>query len=164
MLLQTEGNEMARKEVWIPRRDVCPLERGTTQTRFGQVPARQGIKAYVSYPRDGLVEETMTFCPAEFDRWISFDDDRIAHGIHYRDLHVKIGGSPSEQQEGAISTLLGSSDINAATGWSRGMMWLGNFLTATMIHESTHSQAFAGGQNTLSMFFPSWILCLATLR
>lgn len=164
MFLQTEGTEMTRKEVWIPRKDVCPLERGPTQTRFGQVPAEKGIKAYVSHPHPGLVEETMTFCPAEFDRWIAFDDDRIAQGIHYRDLHVEIGGSPSEQQEGAISTILESSDINAATGLSRGVMWLGNFLTATMIHESTHSKAFAGSQNTLSMFLPSWILCLEILE
>ena len=164
MLIQREGAEMARKEVWIPRRDVCPLKQGPTQARFGQVPARKGIKAYVSHPRQGLVEETMTFCPAEFDRWISFDDDRIKQGIHYRNLHVEIGESPSEHQKGAISTLLKSPDINANEGWSRGMMWLGNFLTATMIHESTHSQAFVGGQNTLSMFHPSWIVCLETLE
>ncbi|PKY02820.1 hypothetical protein P168DRAFT_283563 [Aspergillus campestris IBT 28561] len=149
MLLQTEGTELTGKEVWVPRRDVCPLNQGPTQTRFGQVPARKGIKAYVSHPRDGLVEETMTFCPAEFDQWISVDQDRIARGIHYRDLHVKIGGSPSEHQKGAISTLLADPDITADQGFSRGMMWLGRFLTATMIHESTHSEAFAGGLKTL---------------
>jgi hypothetical protein len=163
MLLQTEGTEMNRKEVWIPRKNVCPLEQGPTQTRFGQVPAREGTQAYVSRPHSGLVEETMTFCPAEFERWISFDNDRIARGIHYRDLHVEIGESPGEQQKGKISALLGSPDINAVTGLSRGMMWLSNFLTAVMIHESTHSQAFVGGQDTLSMFLLSWILCLEIL-
>lgn len=157
-LLETEGFEMNRKEVWVPRKDVCPLRRGPTQYRFGLVPAREGIKAYVSHPRMELVEETMTFCPAEFERWISFDDDRTARGIHYRDLHVKIGEDPSARQIQAIDTLLASPDINAAVGFSRGMMWLGNFLTTTMIHESTHSHAFVGGQNTLGMFLPPWIL------
>lgn len=164
MLLQSEGIEMNRKEVWVSRKDVCPLRRGPRQYRFGLVPAREGIKAYVSYPRRGLVEETMTFCPAEFERWIAFNDDRTAQGIHYRDLHVKIGEDPSARQIQAIDTLLASPDINAVEGFSRGMMWLGNFLTTTMIHESTHSHAFVGGQNTLGMFLPPWILGLEILE
>lgn len=85
-----------------------------------------------------------------FDKWISADTDRTANGLHYRDLHVDIGSSPTDAQKTASTKLLAEGDF---TGQSpRAIRWLNDFLVSTMLHESTHSAAFAGVGNTLGKF------------
>ncbi|KAL4739546.1 hypothetical protein BDV11DRAFT_169960 [Aspergillus similis] len=149
MVSRSEGPEMNRKEVWVPRAGVCALQPGAGQTRFGGVTVLEGAKAYVSYPIFGLVEEAMTFCPMNFDSWTTVEDDRTARGIHWRDMHVEIGEDLSDAQSTAVETLLARPEISATVSHSKGIKWLSNFLVSTFIHESTHAQAFVGGTNTL---------------
>lgn len=131
--------------------------------RFGGVPAKPSINAYVYPAAYDLVEETMFFCPVRFDRWIATDTSRTGAGLHYRDLHVEIGASPSDAQNTAIDNLLASPDFTDEQ--AKGITWLSEFLTSTMIHESTHSEAFIGSGNRLSELFPrSFLISSCSLQ
>lgn len=133
----------------MPYQAICALQDGADQTRFGPVPALPGIKAYVYGAIYGLVQETMVFCSLKFDKWTEVETSRIGSGLHYRDLHVEIGSSPTTNQKSAIEKLLAQPDFIGKEG--RGIKWLSDFLVSTVIHESTHAEAFVGGgSKTLS--------------
>lgn len=97
----------------------------------------------------GLVEEIMVFCPVGFDSWMATESNRLREGYHYRDLHVKIGSEPTDKQKAAAKKLMGLSDFTTGKP-PRATRWLSDFLVLTMIHESTHGEAFTGPGKTLS--------------
>ncbi|OTB00923.1 hypothetical protein M426DRAFT_65039 [Hypoxylon sp. CI-4A] len=125
--------------LWIPRLAVCDAGDGAT-TRFG-VPVEKGISAYVYGAIYGLIEESMVFCPSKQPGWIDIENERTASGVHYRNMHVKIGEEPTDAQKTLANTLLGIDQID--------IQWLSKFVTETFIHESTHAEAFVGPGNKL---------------
>ncbi|CDM27742.1 hypothetical protein DTO013E5_8450 [Penicillium roqueforti] len=141
-IFQTKGTPN-KEGIWVPYQAICALQDGADQTRFGPVPALPGIKAYVYGAIYGLVQETMVFCSLKFDKWTEVETSRIGSGLHYRDLHVEIGSSPTTNQKSAIEKLLAQPDFIGKEG--RGIKWLSDFLVSTVIHESTHAEAFVGG-------------------
>lgn len=140
---QRKGTEpigdLDTRYAWIPRLAVCDNGGGET-TRFGGVPVDSGIKAYVYPAVYGLIEETMVFCGAHQNAWITTEADRTASSLHYRNLHVEIGSEPSDAQLALTQTLLGSGIE---------LPWLRDFAVQTVIHESTHAVAFVGDGNKL---------------
>ncbi|KAH6876558.1 hypothetical protein B0T10DRAFT_566774 [Thelonectria olida] len=127
--------------------DSDPNDQPAGHTRFG-VPVGKGLNAYTYNALFGAVEEIMVFCPDHHTRWLDFDNDRSSSGLHYRDLHVAIGEEPTTAQKEATTRLLALTDFTVKP--ERGIKWLGDFLVATLLHESTHAEAFTGGGNALT--------------
>lgn len=111
--------------------------------RFGGVPASPGIKAhwFQAQAHDVLVEETITFCPVHFDAWLETESTRTQTGLHYRNLHVPIRSTPTDEQVRLTDAFIHLDDFTAGR-LSRGIRWLDDFLVSTMIHESTHAVGF----------------------
>lgn len=139
-LSQSDATE-SLEEKWVPRLEVCALEPGNGQTRFGAVPVNPTIKAHTFPAAEPLVEETITFCPIHFDAWLATESTRTQSALHYRNLHVPIGSAPTDEQVQLAQRLLNLDDFAHGTS-SRGIRWLWDFLVSTMIHESTHAIGF----------------------
>lgn len=133
-------------KVWVPRLGVCDLGDGAT-TRFQNpaVPVLSGVAAYVYGAIYGLIEETMVFCPAKQGAWEAYDASMIESGLHYRNMHVAVGGEPTTQQQTDAATLAGGSNNIA---------WFKDYLVKTLIHESTHAVAFVTPDQTTLGEFP----------
>ncbi|KUI58196.1 hypothetical protein VP1G_05509 [Cytospora mali] len=132
----TEGNG----NVWDPLRGVCDLGDGATGRFLNPtVPILTGVKAYTAGAHFGLIEEKIVFCPAYHARWEAYDATTIQSGLHYRNMHVAIGDTPTTQQATYASTL--------ATG-RRNIAWFQDFVVKTLIHEATHAVAFVTPANT----------------
>jgi hypothetical protein len=100
------------------------------------VPVLDYVRAvtYHAVPQFGTVEEKMVFCPASLARWLTFDNERTNDKLHYRNLHVPIGGTPTQQQQDLASRMIKDGlDVS----------WLKKFLVKTIMHEMTHSVAFS---------------------
>lgn len=137
---------------WVPRLAVCALQRGEGQTRFGGVPVSTGIKAHF-FPADSdILEESITFCPLHFDKWKEIESSRTASGLHWRNLHVGIGESPTKSQLRLTNSLMALDDFKLVENQIRATKWLGDFLVSTLIHESTHASAFVDKYKTLSEY------------
>jgi hypothetical protein len=115
---------------------VCDLGDGQT-TRFlnPQVPVKSDLGAYVTnaFGNTHVEEEYMVLCPAHQAEFTAWDAEMTNDHLHYRDLHVDIGGSVSDDQQEDADALI-------ATGWN--IAYLTKFLARILIHESTHSKAF----------------------
>ncbi|THC92884.1 hypothetical protein EYZ11_007636 [Aspergillus tanneri] len=147
------------ERVWVPVRSVCALNDEPNQIRFGLVPPDPHVKAHTSKATFNRLDEIMDFCPVFFDRWITNDTRRTQSGLHYRNLHVSIGSSPTNDQKRAAKRLVTEADFTGPE--PRATKWLSDFLVLTLIHESTHAIAFVGEGNalTLSTFPP----CMAQI-
>jgi hypothetical protein len=121
--------------VWVLREGVCDLGDGRT-TRFlnPPVPVLRGVRAYVYPPLFGMLEEKMVFCPAFLAERMAIDGQQLNDGLHYRNMHVPIGGAPTQEQQNLAKRLMSVDGQN--------LSWFKNFLVKTFIHESTHSLAF----------------------
>lgn len=62
-------------------------------------------------------------------------------------MHVPIGSSPTDDQKAAAKQLMALDDF---TNKNRATRWLSDFLVQTLLHESTHAQAFTGVGKDLS--------------
>ncbi|KAL2015010.1 hypothetical protein VTK56DRAFT_6533 [Thermocarpiscus australiensis] len=121
--------------VWVLREGVCDLGDGRT-TRFlnPAVPVLSNVRAYVYPSVFGMLEEKMVFCPAFLAERMAFDGQRVNDGLHSRNMHVPIGGAPTQEQQNLANRLMSVNGQNIS--------WFKNFLVKTFIHESTHSVAF----------------------
>lgn len=116
-----------------------------------------GIKAHTFPAAEPLVEETITFCPIYFDAWLATESTRTQSGLHYRNLHVPIGSTLTDEQVQLAQRLLNLGDFAGGTR-GRGIRWLGDFLVSTMIHESTHAIGFVrSDDNKLRKCFPQFL-------
>ena len=97
----------------------------------------------------------MRIAASLFARWQSVESSRTAAGLHYRDLHIPIGGSPTAEQQAATTDLLHPPDF---TTDPRSTLWLSDFLASTLIPESTYGEAFTGIRNNLSKLLVIYIL------
>lgn len=142
------------EENWVPRFKVCALQPGDGQTRFGNVPVDTTIKAHwvMATGKESLIDETITFCPLYFDGWLATESSRTQNGLHYRNLHVSIDSTPTDEQLQLTQQLLALDDF-AGGSKGRGISWLSDFLVSTVIHESTHAVGFVGTRdNRLSQY------------
>ncbi|KAE8153224.1 hypothetical protein BDV25DRAFT_137129 [Aspergillus avenaceus] len=125
---------------WVPRLAVCALNNQAGQTRFGGVPAHPTISAHMFGQFSKIMDgETITFCPNHFDSWLDIEADRTQSRLHYRNLHVPIGETPTDEQL-ELARRLANDDTKI-------IKWLSNFLVSTFIHEGGHSAAFAGSKD-----------------
>jgi hypothetical protein len=99
-----------------------------------RVPVLTNVRAYVYPSIFGMLEEKMVFCPAFLADRMAFDGQRVNDGLHYRNMHVPIGGTPTQDQQNLADRLLSVEGQNFS--------WFKFFLVKTFIHESTHSLAF----------------------
>ena len=119
----------------------------TTRFLNPAVQMLRGVQAYVYQALFGLLEENMVFCPAYLADRLAFDRQQVNDGLHYRNLHVPIGGEPTQAQRDLAARLMSVDGQNVS--------WFKKFIVKTFIHESTHSVAFCTtSHQTLSEYFP----------
>jgi hypothetical protein len=144
------------ESVWINRAAVCPLTGLPGETRFDGVPTLPGMKAHW-FPAPGrIVEESITFCPRHFDAWIETERTRTQNRLHWRNMHVPIGSTPTADQQQLAQQLLALPEM-ASTAQLTGVKWLAKFVVQTMIHESTHAPSFLGAVPRLSQYSFSFL-------
>ena len=108
------------------------------------MPALDGVYAQTFGAAGPLLEDSITFCPWAFNTWNTIESTRTASGLHFRNLHVDIGASPTGDQGKLVNSLLPLDDFKPIQGQFRGTKWLSDFFVSTLIHESTHARAFVG--------------------
>jgi hypothetical protein len=126
---------IGRDNVWYAVPGLCnhaDVKSGFTNPAIPVFPT--GVRGITFPSRDGLAEEKILFCPAWQPSWTAFDNARTNDGLHYRAMHVPIGGTPTERQRELARDL--------ASNGGRNVMWFKNFFIKTLIHESTHATAF----------------------
>ncbi|KAK4035199.1 hypothetical protein C8A01DRAFT_18101 [Parachaetomium inaequale] len=132
---------IGRDNVWYGVPGLCnhaDVKSGFTNPAIPVFPT--GVRGITFPSRDGLAEEKILFCPTWQPSWTAFDNARTNDGLHYRAMHVPIGGTPTERQRELARDL--------ASNGGRNVMWFKNFFVKTLIHESTHATAFTTTRST----------------
>ncbi|KAL7940210.1 hypothetical protein V8C42DRAFT_363613 [Trichoderma barbatum] len=129
------GSHSAREgHIWVGVTEICEEFRGQTYRNLGSlgIPTSD-MYAYVENPSPENLDETLTFCPARTDQWITAESNAGMDGLDFRRLHIPLNSHPNEYQKVALDKLMyQKSDIG----------WLGQFLVTTLIHELSHAEAF----------------------